>query len=232
MHAYTVANTYIFTPIEDVVALKQELLKAMHQHHILGTFILAEEGMNAGFAGTAENVQAMYDYLHADARFRDLTFKESITDEMPFEKAKVKLRNEIVTMGVPNTTALDTRDTHLSPEAWNALLEDPEVILVDTRNHYEVAIGRFENATDPKTDTFKDFPDYVEKNLLDKKDKKIAMYCTGGIRCEKSTAHLKQLGFKYVYQLDGGILTYLEQIPEEKSKWDGQCFVFDERIAI
>lgn len=232
MHAYTVASGYIFTPIEDLAALKAQLLAAMKKHQILGTFILATEGLNAGFAGTPQNIKAMYDFLNQDARFKTLSFKETYTDSMPFERAKVKLREEIVTMGVPNTTALENKDTHLSPEEWNTLLDNPETILVDTRNHYEVALGRFKKAIDPKTDTFREFPEYVEKNLLDKKDKPIAMYCTGGIRCEKSTAYLKALGFEKVYQLDGGILNYIDNMSPEASKWDGQCFVFDDRLTV
>jgi UPF0176 protein len=232
MHAYTVASCYIFTSIESPSTLKSELLAAMTRHHILGTFILATEGLNAGFAGTPKNIKAMYDFLHADARFENLAFKETYSNTMPFERAKVKLRPEIVTLGVPGVTALTTEETHLSPEAWNELLDDPNVLVLDTRNHYEVVLGKFKNAVDPKTETFRDFPAYIQKHLLDKKQTKIATYCTGGIRCEKSTAYFKSLGFEHVYQLKDGILNYIDTLPKEKSYWQGDCFVFDERIAV
>jgi len=232
MHAYTVASCYKFITINEPEILKIELLQAMKKHQILGTFILASEGLNAGFSGTSEDIQGMYAFLRTDTRFADLEFKETYTDTIPFERRKVKLRPEIVTLGVPGTKALTTKETHLSPQAWDKLLEDPDVLVIDARNHYEVTLGKFRGAVDPEIDTFREFPEYVQKNLLDKKHQKIATYCTGGIRCEKSTAYFKDLGFEQVYQLDGGILNYIKQIPEEKSKWDGHCFVFDERIAV
>jgi UPF0176 protein len=232
MHAYTVASCYKFVTLNDPEHFKLQLLQVMKQHHILGTFILATEGLNAGFAGTPDNIQGMYAFLKADTRFADLEFKETHTDAMPFERRKVKLRKEIVTLGVPGTEALTTRETHLSPDAWNELLDEPDVLVLDTRNHYEVTIGKFRGAIDPEIDTFRDFPAYIEKNMMDKKNTKIATYCTGGIRCEKSTAYFKDLGFEHVYQLDGGILNYIDKMPTEKSKWDGSCFVFDERIAV
>lgn len=232
MHAYTVASCYKFITVNNPETFKLELLQAMKEYRILGTFILASEGLNAGFAGTPDNIQGMYAFLRADERFTDLKFKETYTDTMPFERRKVKLRKEIVTLGVPGTEALATRDTHLSPEAWNELLDEPDVLVLDTRNHYEVTLGKFKGAIDPEIDTFRDFPAYIEKNLLDKKKTKIATYCTGGIRCEKSTAYFKNLGFEHVYQLDGGILNYIDQMPAEKSKWDGHCFVFDDRVAV
>lgn len=232
MHAYTVASCYIFTPIDDVNKLKLQLLKAMKERHILGTFILASEGLNASFSGAPKHMQSMYKFLNADPRFANLKFKETYTDKMPFERMKVKLRKEIVTMGVPDTTALKTRETHLSPDEWNKLLEDPDVVVLDTRNDYEVAIGKFKNAVDPNIKTFRDFPEYIQKNLLDKKKTKLATYCTGGIRCEKSTAYFKSLGFDEVYQLDGGILNYIDSMPAEESCWEGECFVFDDRVAV
>lgn len=232
MHAYTVASCYKFVTVTHPEAFKLQLLQAMKEHRILGTFILATEGLNAGFAGTPEDIQGMYAFLRADTRFSDLEFKETYTDIMPFERRKVKLRPEIVTLGVPGTQALTTKETHLSPEAWNDLLDDPDVLVLDTRNHYEVTLGKFRGAVDPKIDTFRDFPEYIQNHLLDKKHKKLATYCTGGIRCEKSTAYFKNLGFEHVYQLEGGILNYIDKMPAEQSKWDGDCFVFDERIAV
>jgi UPF0176 protein len=232
MHAYTVASCYLFTPLDKLDALKSIFLKAMKRHDILGTFILASEGLNASFAGTHTNIQAFYTYLRADARFADLNFKETHTNTMPFERRKVKLREEIVTLGVPGITALETQDTHLSPEAWDELLADPDVLVLDTRNDYEVALGQFKNAVNPNIKTFREFPEYIQKNLINKKQVKLATYCTGGIRCEKSTAYFQRLGFEKVYQLDGGILNYIEKTPAEQSTWEGECFVFDERIAI
>ena len=232
MHAYTVASCYLFTPLEKLDALKSIFLKAMKRHQILGTFILAEEGLNASFAGPSESIHAFYDFLTADARFHALVFKETHTNTMPFERRKVKLRPEIVTLGVPGVTALKTQETHVAPEDWNALISDPNVLVIDTRNDYEVSVGQFKHAVDPKTKTFREFPEYIKSNLLDKKKIKIATYCTGGIRCEKSTPYFKQLGFEKVYQLDGGILNYIEKTPADDSLWEGECFVFDERIAV
>ena len=174
----------------------------------------------------------MYEYLRNDSRFADLYFKETFDDTMPFEKAKVKFRKEIVTLGVADIDPLKYSGIRVSPEEWNQLISSPEVLLIDTRNTYEVELGTFKNAIDPKTENFRDFPEFVTNHLLDKKDKKIAMCCTGGIRCEKSTAYLKKLGFEHVYQLEGGILNYFDKIPAEHSLWEGGCFVFDERIAI
>ena len=232
MHAYTVASGYLFTPLEKLDALKSIFLKAMKRHEILGTFILATEGLNAGFAGTPENMKNFYDYLRKDTRFTDLNFKETYTDIMPFERRKVKLREEIVTLGVPGITALKTRETHLSPAAWDKLLAEPDVLVIDTRNDYEVSIGKFKNAINPNIKTFREFPAYIQSNLMDKKKTKLATYCTGGIRCEKSTSYLQSLGFETVYQLEGGILNYIDKTPANLSTWEGECFVFDDRIYI
>ncbi|MEX2320978.1 MAG: rhodanese-related sulfurtransferase, partial [Saccharospirillum sp.] len=164
--------------------------------------------------------------------FANLSHKESFCDEMPFYRTKVKLKKEIVTMGVEGIDPLNVAGTYVKPEDWNALISDPDVVLVDTRNAYEVAIGTFENALNPHTQTFREFPDYVKQNLDPAKHKKVAMFCTGGIRCEKSTAYLKEQGFNEVYHLEGGILKYLEQVPEAESKWQGECFVFDNRVTV
>lgn len=232
MTTYLIASFYKFIPLPDYEALKVPLLAAMKANHILGTIILAHEGINGSFGGHQDDVFALYDYLRHNEHFSDLFFRERHSDFMPFDKAKVKFRKEIVTLGVPDIDPLECTGTRVSPEEWNALISDPEVLLIDTRNDYEVELGTFKHAINPKTENFRDFPEYVKTQLLDKKDKKIAMCCTGGIRCEKSTAYLKSLGFKDVYQLEGGILHYLETIPPNESLWEGQCFVFDERIAI
>lgn len=232
MKSYIIATFYRFCPLPDLESLREPLLAAMKMHQILGTLILAAEGINGGMGGTPENMQKMYAVIRSDARFADLAFKETHSDFMPYEKAKVKFRKEIVTLGVPDVDPLQQSGTRLSPREWNELLTDPEVLLIDTRNTYEIEYGTFQNAINPQTENFRDFPAYVQSHLLDKKDKKIAMCCTGGIRCEKSTAYLKKLGFNQVYQLEGGIIEYMKTIPPEESRWEGQCFVFDERIAI
>ena len=232
MKKYTIASFYKFVPLDDYEQMKVPLLAAMKSYDILGTIILAHEGINGSFAGIQDNVVSLCDYLKQDPRFSDLFFRETFDDVMPFEKAKVKFRKEIVTLGVPSIDPLTSTGTRVSPKEWNTLINDPNVLLIDTRNDYEVRFGTFKHATNPQTDNFRDFPDFVKNNLADKKDKKIAMFCTGGIRCEKSTSYLKSLGFQDVYQLDGGILNYIASIPTEESLWEGSCFVFDERIAI
>lgn len=232
MKNYVVASFYRFCELLDYEDIKPPLLAMMKNHNILGTIILAQEGINGGMAGKRADMDAFYAYIRSDQRFADIRFKETSDDMMPFDKAKVKLRKEIVTLGVAGVNPLQQTGTRLSPTEWNALLADPDVLLIDTRNTYEVELGTFKNAINPQTENFRDFPSYVENNLLDKKDKKIAMCCTGGIRCEKSTAYLKMLGFEDVYQLEGGILDYLQSTSPEESLWQGECFVFDERIAI
>lgn len=232
MKKYVIASFYKFVPLHDYETMKEPLLTFMRQHQILGTIILASEGINGGFAGSGEEVLCLYDYLRQDPRLSDLHFKETYDDLMPFDKAKVKFRKEIVTLGVPGVDPLKETGKRVMPTEWNALISDPNVLVIDTRNDYEVELGTFKHAINPNTENFRDFPDYVKNNLLDKKNKKIAMFCTGGIRCEKSTAYLMSLGFEDVYQLEGGILSYLDTISPKESLWEGRCFVFDERIAI
>ena len=232
MKKYIIASFYKFVPLDDFESMKIPLLAAMKEHNIWGTIILAHEGVNGSFAGTPVEVASLYNYLRQDPRLSDLYFKETYDDLMPFEKAKVKFRKEIVTLGVQNINPLESTGIRVSPQEWNHLISDPAVMVVDTRNDYEVELGTFKQAINPKTENFRDFPEYVKTNLMDKKDKKIAMFCTGGIRCEKSTAYLQSLGFQEVYQLEGGILNYIDTIPTEESLWEGTCFVFDERIAI
>ena len=232
MSTYIVSSFYRFCDLWDYADLKAPILALMKNHQILGTILLAKEGINGGMAGERDNMNAFYQDLCADPRFADLYFKECVDELMPFDKAKVKLRKEIVTMGIPEVNPLQESGTRVLADEWNALIDDPDVIVIDTRNTYEVELGRFKNAINPQTENFRDFPDFVEQSLLDKKSKKIAMYCTGGVRCEKSTAYLKMLGFEDVYQLEGGIIDYMKTTPPEQSRWEGQCFVFDERIAI
>lgn len=231
MNNYVIAALYQFVLLEDYEALQPKILKTCKDLGIKGTLLLAKEGINGTIAGTREAIDQLKSFLASDGRFNHLEYKESFHSEQPFYRMKVKLKKEIVTLGVKGLDPNTAVGEYISPEAWNDLIQDPDVIVVDTRNDYEVDIGTFKGAVDPKTHTFREFPDYVEKNLKDK-DKKIAMFCTGGIRCEKSTAFMLQQGFKKVYHLKGGILNYLEKIPKEKSLWEGDCFVFDERVSV
>jgi UPF0176 protein len=232
MNEIIIASFYKFVDLEDFEEMRAPLLAKMHELNIKGTIILAAEGINGSFAGHHEQMHFFYQFIHQDNRLSDIHFKETFDKENPFEKSKVKLRQEIVTMGIKDVDPLKTVGTYLNPEEWNELIKDPDVILIDTRNDYEYELGTFKNAINPNTENFRNFPEYVEANLLDKKEKKIAMFCTGGIRCEKSTAYLKNLGFEKVYHLHHGILNYIEKIPSEQSLWEGQCFVFDNRVAV
>lgn len=233
MTEIVIAAFYKFTPLVDLEDTRLEYLKEMNSRGIKGTLILASEGINGSFAGDRTEMDIFYAYLRSQPGLSDLYFRETFDSEMPFDKAKVKLRKEIVTMGVEALDPNQEAGEYLSPEAWDALIQDPEVLLIDTRNDYEYELGSFKNAINPSTDNFRDFPAYVEQHLKDKKDKKIAMFCTGGIRCEKSTAYLKRLGFDNVYHLQGGIIRYLQDKKDKHdSLWSGDCFVFDERVAI
>lgn len=232
MKTWVIVTFYQFVSLENYAAMKEPLLKIMKDNAIKGTIILASEGVNGSFCGDSQAVAVLMAHLKACPGLDALSFQQTFDERNPFDKAKVKLRKEIVTLGKPDVSPLETTGTHLNPDEWNSLITDPEVVVVDTRNDYEVKLGTFKGAINPETDNFRDFPEYVQTQLIDKKNKKIAMFCTGGIRCEKSTSYLKKLGFKEVYQLKGGILNYLETMPTEKSMWVGSCFVFDERIAL
>jgi UPF0176 protein len=228
----TIASFYKFVSLIDFEMMREPMLGKMRDINLKGTIILAAEGINGGFAGKREEMELFYAYIRNDSRLTDLNFKETFDEKNPFDKAKVKLRKEIVTMGVKNVDPTKSSGTYLNPAEWHEFIKDPNVILIDTRNDYEFELGTFKNAVNPSTENFREFPEYVEKHLQDKKDKKIAMFCTGGIRCEKSTAYLKEQGFQNVYQLHDGILNYIESIPEDKSLWEGACFVFDDRVAV
>lgn len=231
---YIVSALYHFTVIENKEALRAPLLKIMQEKQIFGTLLLAREGINGTISGTREDIDYLIDYLRADSRFKHLKTKESLHSKRPFERCKVKIKKEAVTMGVEGIDPTKIVGTYLKPQEWNDFISKPHVLTVDTRNKYEVTIGNFQGALNPNTDTFREFPQFVADHLasLDKEKTQIAMYCTGGIRCEKSTAYLKQQGFKEVYHLEGGILKYLEEIPESESLWKGECFVFDDRVAV
>lgn len=227
-----VAALYRFVQLDDYQSLRQPLRELMLANGVKGTLLLAREGINGTIAGSRAGVDAVLDWLRADERLRGFDIKESTTDENPFYRTKVKLKREIVTMGVEGIDPKRSVGTYVDPADWNALISDPEVLLIDTRNQYEVEIGTFEHAINPGTETFREFPDYVKNNLDPARHRKVAMFCTGGIRCEKSTAFLKEQGFEEVYHLRGGILKYLEEVPEQQSLWRGECFVFDNRVTV
>jgi len=231
-HGIVVAALYRFAKFPDFESFREPLLEIMLNHEVRGTLLLAAEGINGTIAGNRIGIDAVLDWLAKDDRFAELLAKESYVDENPFYRTKVKLKKEIVTMGVEDIDPNHIVGTYVDSKDWNALIADPDVLLLDTRNQYEVEIGTFENAVNPETDSFREFPEYVEKNLDPKVHKKVAMFCTGGIRCEKSTAYLKQHGFEDVYHLKGGILKYLEEQPEDESMWRGECFVFDNRVTV
>ena len=227
-----VCALYHFVKLDDYQKLQQPLLDLMLKNQVKGTLLLASEGINGTIAGYRSGIDSVLNWLKSDSRLKDLDYKESFDDSYPFYRSKVKLKKEIVTMGVEGIDPNRKVGTHIPPQAWNDLISDPEVLLIDTRNDYEVEIGSFKNAVNPNTTSFREFPEYVKQKLDPIKHKKVAMYCTGGIRCEKSTAYLKEKGFEEVYHLQGGILKYLEEVPEEESLWQGECFVFDNRVAV
>jgi UPF0176 protein len=229
---YVVAAFYKFIPFPGYQTLKEPLLSLMQKKEIKGTLILASEGINGTICGEQDNLFFFTCHLQQYPGLEELTYNISYSSFNPFDKAKVKLRKESVTLGIEGLDAKYSKDTHVEPEEWNKLISDPDVLIVDTRNDYEVKLGTFKGAINPETENFRDFPAFVEKNLKQHKNKKIAMFCTGGIRCEKSTAYLKKLGFSQVFQLKGGILNYLKTIASEHSLWAGSCFVFDNRVAV
>lgn len=230
-HPIVIAALYRFVRLDNYTELRQPLLSLMLEHEVRGTLLLAAEGINGTVAGSAEAIEALLDYLRADPRLRDFDCKLSYDDDPPFYRSRVKLKREIVTMGVEDVDP-DLAGTYVKPADWNALISDPDVTLIDTRNDYESAIGSFDGAVFPNTRSFRDFPAYAAENLDPARHHKVAMFCTGGIRCEKSTAYLRQQGFDEVYHLQGGILKYLEQVPESESLWQGECFVFDNRVSV
>ncbi|MDP5032751.1 MAG: rhodanese-related sulfurtransferase [Paraglaciecola sp.] len=232
MSKFVVCALYKFVTLENYEALRLPLLSFMEERNIRGTLLLASEGINGTVSGTRQTIDELLAYLNSDPRLKPISFKESLDETQPFHRIKVKLKKEIVTMGVEGIDPLKTVGTYVQPSDWNALISDPEVLVIDTRNDYEIEIGTFTNAVNPNTESFREFPHYVKAHLDPAKNKKVAMFCTGGIRCEKSTAYLKEQGFAEVYHLEGGILKYLEEVPKEQSLWQGDCFVFDNRVAV
>ena len=230
--AVVVATFYKFVTVEDCEALQRSLQTRCEQLSLQGTILLAIEGLNATVSGTQADITQLLEALRRDPRFSDLTAKVSTADDHPFGRMKVKVKREIVTLGQPNVNPTEQVGTYVTPTEWNQVISDPEVMLVDARNDYEVEIGSFQGAVNPHTDSFRELPEYLTTHLDPQTHKKVAMFCTGGIRCEKATAYLLKQGFEEVYHLQGGILKYLEEVPETESLWNGECFVFDERVAV
>lgn len=240
MPSFLTAALYKFVELPDYAALQAPLLACCEAQGVKGTLLLAAEGINGTIAGPEAGVRAVLAYLRSDARLAALEHKEAWADHLPFYRMKVRLKREIVTMGVPEVHPALMAGEYVKPENWNALLAEPGVVLVDTRNDYEVSIGTFEGAINPATSSFSELPGWVEREMLeggklapvDGKKPRVAMFCTGGIRCEKSTALMRSKGFDEVYHLEGGILKYLETVPEVQNRWQGECFVFDERVSV
>lgn len=228
---YTIAAFYQFTDLADYEAHRAPLLELAQANGLSGSILLADEGLNGTIAGTRDGIDNMLAALRALPGCSGLEHKESFAHKDPFRRMKVRLKKEIVTMGIDVDTQGDA-GIYVEPEDWNALISDPEVALVDTRNDYEVEVGSFEGAVDPKTESFGEFPGWLDQMAKTTDKKRIAMYCTGGIRCEKATAYAKGLGFDEVYHLKGGILKYLEVIDPQDSKWNGDCYVFDYRVTV
>lgn len=227
-----IAALYHFTPFPEPDALRGPLLALCQQEGIKGTLLLAGEGINGTVAGSRAAIDALLDAIRALPGCADLVWKESQAEANPFTRLKVRLKREIVTLGVEGVDPLARVGHHVAPQDWNALISDPDVAVIDTRNGYEVSIGSFAGAVDPGTSTFREFPKWWQDNRDRFAGKKIAMFCTGGIRCEKSTNYLLGEGVPEVYHLQGGILKYLEEVPQEESLWQGECFVFDARVAV
>jgi UPF0176 protein len=237
MADFLVAALYKFVSLPDFASKQQPLFDFCEARQVKGTLLLAEEGINGTIAGPERGVREVLAYLRQDPRMAELEHKESRADAMPFYRMKVKLKREIVTMGVPAVDAARMAGRYVKPQDWNALISDPDVVVVDVRNDYEVSIGTFARAVNPRTTTFTEFPQWIDEQkaeggLLGRGNARVAMFCTGGIRCEKSTAYMRTLGFDEVYHLEGGVLKYLETVPESDSLWQGQCFVFDERVSV
>jgi UPF0176 protein len=233
---FLTAAFYKFVNLPDCAEIRPALLACCEGHGVKGLILLAQEGINSTIAGPEAGVRAVLSHLRRDPRLADLQHKESWSQRLPFYRMKVRIKKEIVTLGVPGISPSRQAGIYVKPEDWNALISDPDVLVIDTRNRYEVEIGSFAGAIDPGIDSFSELPQWLEQcealHPIDGRKPRVAMFCTGGIRCEKSTALLRNRGFDEVYHLEGGILKYLEEIPEAQSLWQGQCFVFDERVSV
>lgn len=227
-----VVTFYKFILLADVADLQHKLIQIGQAQAIRGTILLAPEGINGTIAGSPQAIDAVLNWLRSDDRFTDLEYKQSQAQTWPFDRLKVRIKPEIVTLGLPEVNPAEQVGTYVSPREWNQLITDPEVLVIDTRNQYEVEIGSFQGAINPKTRSFRQFPDYVRDQLDPSRHQKVALFCTGGIRCEKASSFLLSQGFQQVYHLKGGILKYLEDTAPEASLWQGECFVFDQRVAL
>ena len=229
-----VAALYKFVEIDDLLSLQSDLHEICEKNNIMGTILIANEGINGTISGKTNEINQTISLLKSDKRFTNIEIKYSSTDKQPFHRMKVRLKKEIVTIGLPKINPNKKVGTYVKPDDWNDLISDPNVVVIDTRNKYETKIGSFQNALDPETSSFREFPDWVKKFKSSKENanKKIAMFCTGGIRCEKASSLMKEEGFEDVYHLQGGILKYLEIIDKENSLWNGECFVFDQRVCL
>lgn len=228
----TVCALYKFVSLPDYQELRDKISAQLSSLDIKGTLLLAQEGINGTISGADGQIELFLSWLQKDTRFAGIDYKLSYHSDQPFHRTKVKLKSEIVTMGVDYVDPNKVVGTYVEAEDWNDIIADPNTVLIDTRNEYEVGIGTFQNAINPHTETFREFPEYVQENLDPSKHKKVAMFCTGGIRCEKASAYMKEQGFEEVYHLKGGILKYLEKVDNEESLWNGECFVFDDRVAV
>jgi len=227
-----VAAFYRFVPLPDYRSLQTKLQRCCDELGLLGSILLAGEGINGTVSGLEANIHRLFEMLCADQRLKDMNYKESWAEEQPFDRMKVRLKKEIVSLGIAGVDPGRRVGEYIAPHDWNSLIAREEVRVIDTRNHYEFSLGTFKGAEDPHTRSFRDFPKWVSEHLDPESDRHIAMFCTGGIRCEKATSYLLGLGFENVYHLDGGILNYLEKIPQEESLWQGDCFVFDNRVTV
>lgn len=229
---YTVAALYRFTAIADKAALRDCLKPRFAALNICGSLLIADEGINGTLAGSHDAIESMLDLLHAQAGLTREDVKFSAASEKPFNRLKIRLKRELITFNQPHADPVNLKGTYVKPAQWDALISDPDVVVLDTRNDYETMIGTFKGAVDPNITTFTQFADYVKRELDPARHKKIAMFCTGGIRCEKASAYMRAEGFAEVYHLQGGILKYLEEIPAQKSSWQGECYVFDKRMSV
>ena len=232
---YIISTFYKFLVLENYKELKIKFDKSLSKTNIKGTILLANEGVNGTIAGSESDLKKFFLFIDKFSQFKDITPKFSSSNKNPFLRMKVRLKKEIVTIGIPEVSPSNLVGKYLNVEEWNEFLNESNSMIIDTRNNYEVSIGTFKNSINPKIKSFRDFPKWVQKNLIDKKvskESKIGMFCTGGIRCEKSTSYLKQLGFENVFHLDGGILKYLENVKSDENEWKGECFVFDYRVSL
>jgi UPF0176 protein len=228
-----VASFYRFFDLDDVPGFRDELQGHCDGKGLLGTVLVAAEGINGSLAGAEQAILDIFDWIEQRLGLeRRIEARWTDSDEAPFRRMRVRIKKEIVTLGRPDILPHEKTGEYVTPEMWNELIEDPNVLVIDTRNHYEVEVGTFPRAIDPQTDSFRQFPDFARKLAETSKDKPLAMFCTGGIRCEKATALMLELGFEEVYHLQGGILNYLTEMPDDENRWEGECFVFDTRVAV